>query len=312
MKKMLLRVVATFAVAGALASPSYAQPALAQPSQPAVAQKTKKVTPALWVVQDADTRIYLFGTMHLMTPDLDWNHGAVKTAFEASDSLRLEVADMEAETPVIQKLIQTKGQLPPERKISDGLTDKQKEALTAIIAQSGIPPQAVERMQPWLGSLVLSLGLFQKLGLDPKNGADKVLDGLARAAKKPVEGFETGAEQIGFFASLSEEQQRAMLISTVEDWDSATKMLENMVATWSSGDLEGLSSVMNESLRSQPAIGKLLLTDRNEKWANWIAGRMAQPGTVFVAVGAGHLGGADSVQAFLQKKGLRATPVKTK
>jgi uncharacterized protein YbaP (TraB family) len=102
-----------------------------------------------------------------------------------------------------------------------------------------------------------------------------------------------------------------MLISTIEDWDSSTKMLQEMVAAWSSGDLERLASMMNESLRSQPALGKLLLTDRNEKWANWIAARMAQPGTIFVAVGAGHLGGPDSVQAFLAKKGLRATPVKT-
>jgi uncharacterized protein YbaP (TraB family) len=309
MKKLFVNLIAGCAVSTLLISSAYGQTNPAPASQ--TAPKTQKASPALWLIKDADTRIYLFGTMHLMPANLDWNHGAVKAAFETSDALQLEIADIEAEGPVIVQLMQTKGQLPPEQRISDGLTEAQKVALTAIIAQSGIPPQAVERMQPWLGSLVLSLGLFQKLGLDPKNGADKTLDALARAANKPVGGFETGAEQIGFFAGLSEEQQRAMLISTIEEWDSSSKMLQDMVAAWSSGDLERLASMMNESLRSQPALGKLLLTDRNEKWANWIAARMAQPGTIFVAVGAGHLGGPDSVQAFLAKKGLRATPVKT-
>ena len=36
---------------------------------------------------------------------------------------------------------------------------------------------------------------------------------------------------------------------------------------------------------------------------------MARPGTVFIAVGAGHLAGPDSVQAALAAHGLRATRV---
>ncbi|RZL56533.1 MAG: TraB/GumN family protein, partial [Sphingomonas sp.] len=51
-------------------------------------------------------------------------------------------------------------------------------------------------------------------------------------------------------------------------------------------------------------------TDRNARWATWIKQRMARPGTVFIAVGAGHLAGPESVQAQLAKLGVKAERVK--
>jgi uncharacterized protein len=307
-KKTLLAALSAFSFALFQAPSVMAQPAPVA----AAAATTQKATPAMWVVKDSDTTIYLFGTFHLMAPGIDWNHGKVKTAFESADSLRLEIANMEAEAPIIANLMATKGQLPPGKTIYDGLTEAQKAALGNIIAQSGFPPQAIQQMQPWMGSLILAMGLYQKLGLDPTQGVDKTLDGLARAANKPVEGFETGAEQIGFFANLTDQQQKAMLVSTIEDWDQATNMLNDMIDAWKTGNADKLGELMTTSLRTQPELAKLILTDRNERWAEWVSARMAKPGTVFVAVGAGHLSGPDSVQAFLKQKGIASSRVETK
>jgi len=308
MKKTLLAALSAFSFALFQAPSVMAQPAPAA----AAAATTQKATPAMWVVKDSDTTIYLFGTFHLMAPGIDWNHGKVKTAFESADTLRLEIANMEAEAPIIANLMASKGQLPPGKTIFDGLTEAQKSALGTIIAQSGFPPQAIQQMQPWMGSLILAMGLYQKLGLDPNQGVDKTLDGLARAANKPVEGFETGAEQIGFFANLTDQQQKAMLVSTIEDWDQATTMLNDMIDAWKTGNADKLGELMTTSLRTQPELAKLILTDRNERWAEWVSARMAKPGTVFVAVGAGHLSGPDSVQAFLKQKGIASSRVETK
>ena len=71
-------------------------------------------------------------------------------------------------------------------------------------------------------------------------------------------------------------------------------------------DARALARDMNESLKDSPEVAKTLLTDRNARWATWIKQRMAKPGTVFIAVGAGHLAGADSVQAQLAKQGVTA------
>jgi uncharacterized protein len=289
-------------------------PALAQTAAPAPATTTaaapaRVATPALWVVKDADTTIYLFGTFHLLPDGLNWNRGPVKTAFESADTLKLEIANIEAETPAIQAITTQKGLLPTGQSLSDGLSDSQKVNLNRVIAESGVPPEAVSTMRPWFASVVLGVTMVQKMGLDPTKGVDKTLDGLARARGIPVEGFESGAEQIGFIAGLSPELQREMLLSTVEEWDKSKRLINDMVNAWARGDANRVGNLVSGSLRSQPELARVLLTDRNSRWADWIASRMEQPGTVFVAVGAGHLAGRDSVQAFLRTKGLRATRV---
>jgi uncharacterized protein len=288
-----------------------APPALAQstPAPAATATASRIATPALWVVKDADTTIYLFGTFHLLPDGLTWNQGPVKAAFESADTLKLEIANIEAETAAIQAITAQKGMLPTGESLTDGLTDAQKTRLARIIGESGIPPQAVNQMRPWFASVVLAVTMTQKMGLDPTKGVDKTLDGLARARGIPVEGFESGAEQIGFLAGISPALQREMLVSTLDEWDNSKAMINDMVNAWARGDADRVSNLISGSLRSQPELGRVLLTDRNSRWADWIAARMEQPGTVFVAVGAGHLAGRDSVQSILRTKGLRARRV---
>jgi uncharacterized protein len=295
--------------AQAPAPPVSAPPASAPPAAVAATIPTRVATPALWQLKDHDTTIYLFGTVHLLPEGIAWHQGAVKTAFERADLLKLEIANIDAETPQIAAIMAEKGRLPEGQKLADGLSESQKAALDSAIKDSGIPAPAFENARPWLASMLLAVGMMQKMGMDPNRGVDKTLDSLARASGKPVEGFETGAEQISFFANLSPSAERAMLLSTLEDWSKGEAMMRSMVDGWVSGNTEAVGRMMNESLRNQPEFGKALLTDRNERWANWIAARMAQPGTVFVAVGAGHLEGPDSVQAFLKTKGMKAKRV---
>ena len=53
----------------------------------------------------------------------------------------------------------------------------------------------------------------------------------------------------------------------------------------------------------------VLLDRRNAAWSAWLAERLARPGTVFVAVGAGHLAGRESVQAKLKAQGLTVSRI---
>jgi uncharacterized protein len=103
--------------------------------------------------------------------------------------------------------------------------------------------------------------------------------------------------------------QVKFLVSTVDDYPKLGTELGKMVTSWAAGDPDALGKTMNESLRETPEVAKILLTDRNARWADWINARLAKPGTVFIAVGAGHLAGDDSVQAFLAKHHLTATRI---
>ena len=108
----------------------------------------------------------------------------------------------------------------------------------------------------------------------------------------------------------AEPLQLKFLVSTIDDYPRMAGQLEAMVTNWSAGEPEKLGKVMNEELADTPEIAKVLLADRNARWAEWIAQCMQKPGTVFVAVGAGHLAGPDSVQAGLATRKLAAKRIR--
>jgi uncharacterized protein YbaP (TraB family) len=281
--------------------------ALALTFAPAAYAQTTDSDPALWVVKDADTTVYLFGTVHVLKPGLSWFDEAVKTAFDKSDQLVIEMVEPDQAT--MQQLVMKMAVNPTGPTLTEKLPADKREAYAKAMADVGIPAAAFDRLDPWVAAITLSTAGLPKLGYDPNSGADKVLANAAKSANKPVQGLETAEQQLGYFDSLPEPLQVKFLASTVDDYSKTGEILGKMIQTWSAGDPEALGRTMTEELRDMPEIAEVLLTDRNVRWADWIQKRMAQPGTVFVAVGAGHLAGADSVQAQLAKRQLNAARV---
>jgi len=263
--------------------------------------------PALWVVKDKDTTIYLFGTVHVLKPGLSWFDEAVKKAFDSSDELVLEMvqppaADMQA--LVVKNAVTTDGPALPDR-----LPAADRPAYLGALKDLGLPATAFDRTRPWFAATNLSILPLLKLGYDPASGPESVLTKAAADEKKPVEGLETAEQQIGYLAGLSEPTQIQFLESALKDLPKSAETMDGMVAAWSKGDPAKLSKYMNEGLTDSPELAKTLLYDRNARWAQWIKARLAKPGTVFIAVGAGHLAGAKSVIEQLKALGLRANRV---
>jgi uncharacterized protein YbaP (TraB family) len=283
--------------------------ALALPAcaQPAPAPAPRDADPALWVVRDEDTTIYLFGTIHVLKPGLSWFDEAVKTAFDASQTLVLEMVEPDEATQ--QRIVAERAITVDGPTLSAQLSPAARAAFARALADNGLPQPAFDRMRPWFAAVSLSLAPLVRAGYVPQNGPETVLADAARAAGKPVEGLETFEGQIAIFAGLSPEAQRDLLESTLEELPEAPETMARMVRDWSAGDPDALAAEMNASLRDLPVVAAALLTDRNRAWAAWIKARMARPGTVFVAVGAGHLAGKGSVQDQLVAHRLRAERV---
>ncbi|WP_336297152.1 TraB/GumN family protein [Sphingomonas sp. 7/4-4] len=282
--------------------------ALALLFAPAVqAQAVKDADPALWVVKDADTTIYLFGTVHVLKPGLSWFDEAVKAAFDKSDELVLEM--LEPDTATMQGLIMKTALNPAGPTLTEKLPADKREAYAKAMTDVGVPAAALDRFDPWFAAVTLSLAGLPKLGYDPESGAERTLTTAAKAANKRIVGLETAEQQLGYFDNLPEPLQVKFLVSTVDDYPKMAAELDKMIASWSAGDPETLGKTMNEELADTPELAKVLLADRNARWADWIEARLQKPGTVFVAVGAGHLAGAESVQVQLAKHKLTATRV---
>ncbi|MEI9928714.1 MAG: TraB/GumN family protein [Sphingomonas sp.] len=262
--------------------------------------------PALWVVRDADTTIYLFGTVHTLKPDLSWFDGGLRKAFDASGQLVLElVLPPEAGMQALVTELGTQTGAPLSARLPADRAARLHAALTSL----GQSPTALDRDEPWLAALTLSVLPLQRLGYDSEDGAEAVLTKAAVAAGKPVLGLETARVQLGYFDRLSPPAQAALLDEAIDDLPKARQTMEATVAAWSKGDTAALAHLVNDDLKRSPEIADALLVQRNRRWADWIAARMRAPGTVFVAVGAGHLAGPQAVQAELAKRGLKAERV---
>lgn len=295
------------ACALAFVAPVHAQEAETAPA-PAETQEAGVATPALWKVADEDTTIYLFGTVHALPEGIEWYHGPVAKAFNSSDILVTEIKMSPEAMAMTQQLVMTKGVLPQGETLRGLLSDEQRAAYEAALAKLELPPAAFDRFEPWYGAMMLTMLPLLKQGYSTDAGVEKVLE--TKAGEELERGaLETVEEQLSIFDNLPPETQIEFLMETVDAVDEIKALLDAMVAEWAEGDAADLARLMNEGL-TDPVLADRLLYNRNANWAEWIDTRMDAPGTVFVAVGAGHLAGEQSVQDKLAEIGIETSRVR--
>lgn len=264
--------------------------------------------PALWRVVDEDTTIYLFGTVHALPSDVDWYSGPVKTALDESSTLVTEI-DMSPEALAeIGPMIQQIAILPEGTSLRGMMSEEQRETYEAAMASLGVPPEAFDNLEPWFAALQLSNIAFAKAGFQPQNGTETVLEATV-GDTKGRDALETPRYQFSIFDELPMDAQIDYLVETAAEIDTLGPMLDEMIAEWAEGDVEALGHLLNDALQSDPVLAERLLYARNANWAVWIDDRLDTPGTIFMAVGAGHLAGTNKLQDLLAERGIQAVRV---
>ncbi|GAB2569290.1 TraB/GumN family protein [Dyella jejuensis] len=260
--------------------------------------------PALWRVSSGNSTVYLFGTVHLLPNDTDWRFPALNQALAQSQSLWIELTDDDQAS--MAPLVLRYG-LDSAHPLSSQLSESDNAALAKAAQLAGLPGGAatLQPMKPWLAALTLSVAPLLKAGLDPAAGVDNQLRAQMARAGKPVHGLETAQQQIRFLAELPMPLQWAFLRDALRDADKDKDELLALVDAWKQGDVAAIAKLENDELKTrQPQVYQVLLVRRNQHWAVQIEAMLKQPGTTFIAVGAAHLAGPDSVQAQLAKRGV--------
>lgn len=268
-------------------------------------QAPERTGPALWKVADEDTTIYLFGTVHALPEGTDWFSGPVETALAGADEVVTEIPAAASQDPAAQQMVMEKAMLPQGKTLRDLLVDSDRASYEAALGTLGLPPAAFDPFEPWFAAMNLGVLPLMKDGYSAESGVEAMIEKLAPAGAKRA-GLETLAEQIDLFDTLPEESQIAFLMVTADNIDQIGPLMKLMIADWLEGDADGLADLMNQGL-TDPVLANALLYARNERWAEWIDTRLDRPGTVFLAVGAGHLAGTRSVQDYLAEHGLTVT-----
>lgn len=270
----------------------------------ALAVSPAAADPALWVVRDKDSTLYLLGTVHALKPDTVWRTPAIDRALTDADELWLEV-DTD-DTAGMQNLVRQYG-LDPAHPLSGKLTPDQLARFRAAVSTLGADPANFEPFRPWLAGLTLGVAPLLKGGFDPKSGVEEKLKAVVRAEGKPIRTLETQEQQLRFFADLPPRVELDFLLSSLDEASEATSMLDTLVTVWSAGDVERLGALMNEEMAAKyPGLYDILLVQRNKAWAGQIETLLKGKGVAVIAVGAAHLAGPDSVQVQLARRGLTA------
>lgn len=261
--------------------------------------------PALWQVSDKDTTIYLFGTVHALPKDKNWFDSRIQRAFDASTELvtEVDISDVGSSTQALQ----AQGMLPEGQSLRDMMTPMDREEYEMALVSLGIPVETLDRYEPWLAAMTLSLLPLLRAGYDTQSGVEMALGEKAGADKKRG-ALETIEQQIELFDGMPVDAQLSFLDQTVEQIPKASNTLDAMVAEWIEGDASELARLMNSEL-TDPVLRDRLLIQRNANWADWIKRRLDTPGTVFIAVGAGHLAGKGSVQDQLRQRHVKVKRV---
>ncbi|HUE78844.1 MAG TPA: TraB/GumN family protein [Sphingomicrobium sp.] len=297
LKRFLRRGLAMLGLAALASCATTAQPAAATGR------------PAMWQVADHDTTIYLFGTIHLLPKDYPWRTPAFDKAVAGSQSLIVETivdtANPQSLAGELARLGFGSG-LPP---LATRVPAHKRPLLETAIAKTGIPRSAYDRMETWAAAFMLLGTQFKDLGLVGEEGVEHVLRKAFTQASKPVGQLETNTEQLSLFDTLPESAQRALLEGAIESPTEMRDQFHEMLSAWARGDVAAIGATFNEDLSGSPELREALLRRRNVNWSGWIKRRLDTPGSVFIAVGAGHLAGADSVIAMLQKDGYRVNRI---
>jgi len=267
--------------------------------------------PAMWTVKDADSTIYLFGTVHLLKPETEWKTEKLKAAIAEAEQLWLELPTTNSEALAAEMMpLITQFGLAPATPLSSSLTPEEMKTLDEAAKLAGMTGAQLNAFRPWFAALTITTSAVTRAGYDPASGVDSRIEVLfAERGIKP-KGFETPEQQIKVFADMSREEELAYLRQIIEEYENAAEVLARMVDQWSRGDLVGLEASLVADMReASPELYEDLLPKRNANWAVQIEDMLKGKGVIFIAVGAGHLIGEDSVQALLKAKGIEAERV---
>lgn len=258
--------------------------------------------PAIWQVSDADSSIWLFGSVHMLPADIDWRTGTLDKVISKADRVYFE-ADISAAAqaemmPLSIELGFNRDGVLLSDQIGEALTDRVREAAQDY----DIPMPALLTMKPWMAATTLASGPMMQSGYEARLGVEMVL-----AAELPDEfkGFlETGAEQLGFLSGGTLEEQITMLEATLDTLHLAQSDTEAMIAAWMDGNPEALGQAFDSQMEGfDNAMVERIIDLRNRNWTGKIEAMLNSNEAALLVVGAAHLAGESSVEKLLEERG---------
>lgn len=253
---------------------------------------------------------HVFGTLHSVDERVVTLPKPVAAAFAASRSLCVELILGDATDRLLAEAVQ----LPENRRLEDILGASTFEQAVAAGKRYGMEAAGIQRLKPWALVSVFSL---PPADVARMTAGEQVLDErLQKDAQErgiPVYGLESAEEQIAVFDTMPQDEQVALLASTLADNERIDELFGALVDRYLARDLTAIYAMLvGQTSGADQALMRIfekrLILDRNHRMAARLGDRLAE-GNVFIAVGALHLPGDQGILHLLERKGYRVSRV---
>ncbi|HEY6452265.1 MAG TPA: TraB/GumN family protein [Steroidobacteraceae bacterium] len=259
-----------------------------------------------WSVKGAHNTVYLLGSVHVLKPSDSDLPPAALSAYAKAKALVMEVDLNDAAADSLMESGLSLEMLPEGQTLAAVLGPEAYGRFVAHVKALGLEPDMFSTFQPWFAAVALEQQELTQQGFDASAGVDEQFAQRAAADQKPIIALETVDQQLGFFAHLTNDEQRRFLLYTLDDADDTTNGADAVVAAWRSGDVAKLESLLGQSYAQYPELFRMLTTDRNRRWLPKITQLLHEDQDYLVIVGALHLVGHDGLIALLEQAGYSA------
>lgn len=266
-------------------------------------------TPALWTIDDDDTTLHILGYAPVLPKGTVWNNEDINMHIDASNLIIIESDNSSQDAQaLIQTLIPDIGLYKDSQTLSAQLSQEEQDELNEVTTQLGAPLAALEALRPWLASIQVGVLAISKQEFDLVNTPVMQITDRAKTTGKPINYLETPDHLMRIMASFSDREQKDLFLHAVRSIRDNPQQQSKLSQAWLSGDIEQISETLHgeNGSWSSPQIYQTLLIERNKNWTQKIKDLMKdQTGSIFMAVGLGHLAGPDSLIKMLESEGMK-------
>lgn len=273
------------------------------PASAQVQMATIPAHPVLWTVKSKTATVYIFGSIHLLPPNLDWRTSAIGRAMESAATFYFEAPLDAAGRAQIADFVQKNGTLPDGTTLRSLLDKRVLKDYVRACTKAHVPPEILDRERPWLAAIALEVAYLQQMHYVVADGVDQQVYAFAKAHSRSVHAFETPQEQLSLFMPKDPKLELAEFAVEVRELQTQDETIGAMVDAWSEGNAKMVGELVNKDMENEPGAKKLLIDDRNRNWIKAFDQMLAGTGVTFVTVGTGHLVGSHGVPALLRARG---------
>lgn len=273
------------------------------------ASASASAAPAMWAASDADSKVYLFGSVHVLPPGTQWRTPAFETALNAAPQVYFET-DIGPLGMTALTFKMMGAMLSAVRDHwTDQLTPEQLQKLKNATEKAGLRFDQVEITPPWAVAIQLQMAQINpsKETLDPMQGVDATLQWEIPKERKGY--FETPGQQYDMIAGDPIDVQVKSLMDSIDSADTSSPTIDDVAKSWMAGDVDAIAATETPTTPQDTIETQHLLYDRNRNWIPTIEKMLADNQQDLIVVGAGHLAGPGSVLDLLAKAGYTVTRV---